>query len=220
MKIMIMSMARCGHHAVIQWIAEGTKETVKIRHNCLNGWDKKELNPNKVTYHEGGRKNHTIATLEDFHLPLWHKLKRFEKFDKVITVVRSPRNWLASSIASPGWANDYLEEPPEYTKELPVSRIDAFKVYLMHYIGEYDADNVFPVDYDRWILNEKYRNKVANELEIECVDLPKHCKFSSFRIQGDYTKDRSKLLKGKRKERFDLLYDGYLIMMQGEHWSK
>ena len=220
MKILVLFMGRSGGHAVVRWIANGLEGTVMFHSNCINGWKDKKLEPNKIVTEkadEYGEEIHTIKSIEDFHLPLWYELKGFETFDKVIAVIRSPRNWLASSIAIGGWANDYLTKAPKDCRRLPVSRIEAYKYYYTMGII-YGLDGV--LNYDKWVTDKEYRYQLAQDLNIECTPLPEQCKFSSFRRPYDHTGDRTKYLKPKQKKRFEKLYDKELQEMQESLWKK
>lgn len=219
MKIMILAMGRTGHHAVLQWIVNGLEGCVFVNHNCGLVMKNGKFTPHKVTV-QGDidfKIRHSIYTIEDFHLPLWNKIKGIEKFDKVISVVRSPRNWLASSIACKGWANDYLDVAPENEPVLPVSRIKAYTKYLEDWLNGFVVET--SINYDQLITNPQYRQLYVNELGIKCTDVPEQCKFSSFKKPYDHTEDRSKLLNKKQKRRFNRLYNDYLKSMQEKWWG-
>ena len=221
MKFLILACGRTGQHAIIRWIAEGLDGPVAIHHNCKNWWDRGELRANRVTGTGKRRKNpHIIKNIEDFYLPLWDNIKEFEKFDHIITIVRSPRNWLASSIAAQGWANDYLDAAPENYPPLPVSRIKAYKMYLEHCALMWPMKDVKVLDYDKWVDNLSYRKRIAKVLNISCVKKPDQCKFSSFKRPFNHTEDRSKLLGKKKQRRFKSLYDNFLKEMQESLWTK
>jgi hypothetical protein len=221
MRIMILAMGRTGHHAILQWIINGLEGKVKVKHNCRNGWDEGKLIPNKTRYHKRDQdKEHEIYTIEDFHLPLWDKIKDFERFDRVIIIVRSPRNWLASSIACEGHANDFLDEAPKGLPELPVSRIGAYKEYLKMSEIWHDAIVFTPINYDRWYDKKYTKRTYATLINIENVPTPEQCKFSSFKRPFKHTEDRSEHLNKKQKRRFQRLYDKDLQHYQEMFWKK
>ena len=200
-KMMLLGMGRSGTHAVIQWIANGMGGVVRQENNCFNGWKEKKLIYNSLKITGEGEAVGIIKSIDDFYLPLWDKLGigGWEEFECKISVIRSPRNWLASSIATGGWANEYLDKTPNDEKESPVNRIEGYKYY---------RDNSFGVrvNYDKWCLNDNYRGTIANMLGITNNPTPKHCKFSSFGKNHDYTGDRYELLNKKQKKRFDKLF--------------
>lgn len=220
-------MGRCGGHALIQWIAENLPGNVEIRNNCHKGWSQRRFEP-MVTRNiaNAGEGNHRISNIEDFYLPLWHKCKMNnwkEKFDYIITVTRSPKNWLASSIKCGGWANDYLDTAPKNEIELPVSRIDAYIKYLF---GDFDFgysryDAWFQnINYDKWCQDGSYRELLSRKiLGRSIIKKPGHCKFSSFGKNHDYTGDRSLLLNKNQKKRFDNLYKGLLQIYQERYFG-
>jgi hypothetical protein len=160
--------------------------------------------------------SHTICTVEDFHLPLWEKVSKFEQFDKVLAVVRSPRNWLASSIACMGVANDYLDVVPENIRQLPVSRIDAYKGYFLDKII---MKSVSRISYNMWLDNDEYRRQKACEFGIKETGVPDQCKFSSFKRPYGHNGDRRRFLNRKQKCRFDRLYDKDLQYIQGQYFE-
>ncbi len=216
MKIMVLAMGRSGHHAIIQWIANGLDGIVICENNCKNGWNDKLLEPNKTKF-LGDVANpdaieHTIKNIEDFYLPLWNDLgmQEWEEFDKIITVVRSPLNWLASSIAAGGWARDYLTVAPKNEPELPVSRIEAYKEYFEPVL----SCGCQTLNYDIWLESDSYRNIVARILGIKDTGIPNHCKFSSFGKNHDYNGDRYQLLNKEQKELFDSVYNDELKRIQ------
>ena len=211
--IMVLGMGRSGTHAIIQWIANGIGGKVVQENNCFNGWEDKKLLPNSTKTTGRGDLCGTIKSIDDFYLPLWEEggLCCFMTFDKVMVVVRSPRNWLASSIAAGGWARDYLTKAPKNEPELPVSRVEA---YCMCFADFYTKKRVY---YDKWLSDGEYRKKVADQLGIKDTGIPKHCKFSSFGKNHNYNSDRYELLNKEQKKLFDSVYSGKLKAIQ-ENW--
>jgi hypothetical protein len=232
---MFLAMGRTGHHAVMEWVCQNLLGMVFFGNACKNGWEKKEFIPNKKVkeYDNGDGNVHTVMSIEDFYLPLWkkHDMDHWEQqFDFIITIVRSPRNWLASSIAAKGWCNDYLDKVCVEKKEMyPVSRIEAFVGYLANQskvlrAGERDLftfnkRTYTTVSYDKWFSDELYRAFLASILKMNIGPKPEHCKFSSFGKDRDYNGDRYKLLNEKQKKRFDSLYKGKLKKYQEEYFG-
>lgn len=210
-------MGRSGLHAIIRWIANGLGGTVHLHSNCKKGWKDKRFVPTKIVKEaQGDRKqSHVIKSIEDFYLPLWDGLDMasFEKFDKIVTIVRSPRNWLASSIAVGGWARDYLEKAPDGEPELPVSRIDAYKSYFG------SSRQHIRINYNYWLEYNSNRNHIANTLWIKNVPVPEQCKFSSFKRPYNHNEDRYKLLSPKQRKWFNKMYDKGLERIQEEYFA-
>lgn len=205
MKFLVLAMGRTGHHAVIKWISDGLDGLCEMHNNCKNGWGEKKFIPMKKIC-DTSYPVHTIKNIEDFYLPLWNekKMEDWEKFDKVILVVRSPSNWLASSIAAGGWAKDYLLVAPSCEPELPVSRITAYKKYFTY---EIKIGYFIMVKYDNLLISDSYRKNLAEYIGIKDTSMPKHCKFSSFGKNHDYTGNRYGLLNKNQKRLFDSLWD-------------
>lgn len=206
MKYMVLAMGRTGHHAIIQWILENLSGKVTIANNCTNGWEHHKHLPRKtIIVNSPGEGEHTISNIEDFYLPLWKKynMDDWENYDHIITVKRSPKNWLASSIAAGGWANNYLDQkPPTKEKELFVDRITAYIKYLQNY--KFTKQKVVLINYDYWCDFEKYRIGKGDQIGLQnAKNIPAHCKFSSFGKNRDYTGDRYNLLSEEQKNRYD-----------------
>ncbi len=229
-KMMLLGMGRSGTHAIIQWIANGMGGVVRQENNCFNGWKEKKLIYNSLKITGKGEAVGIIKSIDDFHLPLWDKLGMggWEEFDHIITVVRSPKNWLASSIAAGGWADDYLDRAPEDEVELPVNRINAYMDYLEDYnVWHQDISSGYlfnplhiSINYDKWFNDNDYRRGIAGKFfKNPNVEKPKHCKFSSFKNNHDYTGDRSLLLNKIQKKRFDNLYKGMLQVYQERYFG-
>jgi hypothetical protein len=236
MKIMILGMGRSGSNAIRHWICKNLGLVTCYR-NCTRGWKKKRFAERKTTIEYDGEGEHSkVYTIEDFYLPLWKKYDMSnwkQEFDKVITIVRSPRNWLASSIAAPQYLKtDYKEKYLDKDArdggnyEIPGTRIDAFMKYLKLYdlfIKRYPTDhiilNCFTINYDKWYNDDNYRMLLANAIGLKSNKKPKHCIFSSFGDNYDYTGDRYELLSDEDKKRFDDLYNDDLKYYQEKYWS-
>lgn len=231
MKIMVLHMGRSGGHAVIEWICRNLDGRVVFGNNCINGWDRQEFIPNKaIKEYKNNDDNtiHIVKSIEDFHLPLWerYKMNKWEKFDVILTVIRRPSNWLASSIAAKGFANEYLDKPPENSKELSVSRIEAFLVYCNNLFNnkylKYNQTKVSPILYDKLIEHDKYRGTASFFIGLDELvnEMPEHCKFSSFGKNYNYTGNRYNLLNKRQKKRFDKLFVGELKLIEDKLFEK
>jgi hypothetical protein len=226
MNAMILHMGRSGGHAIIEWVCQNLPGRVALAHNCIKGWEQKQFIPKKTKeYSNPGDGIHTVSTIEDFHLPLWKKYEMDhwnQQFDKIITVVRSPRNWLASSIAAGGWAEKYLDKAPKDAIELPVSRVEAYLCYfnLEEIVENFEIQLHQIIMYDRFLQGDLWKTIYAEMVGIDPKSpRPKHCKFSSFGKNHDYTGDRYELLNYDQKKRFDQLYKGELKRYQEAHFA-
>ncbi|HUX57137.1 MAG TPA: hypothetical protein VMV77_09190 [Bacteroidales bacterium] len=216
-------MGRVGGHAIIEWICQNLPGNVFFKNNCSRGWEKKRFNPKigkTKNYSNEGNGDHLVLSIEDFYLPLWEKHKMGDwkiKFDHIIAVIRSPKNWLASSIAAGGWLTDYLGTTPDNEVVLPVNRIDA---YLYYFNGNFPNTYNFAINYDKWCNDISYRESLSKTIFKKLiVKKPKHCKFSSFGKNHNYTGDRSLLLNEAQKKRFDNLYIGKLKIYQEKYFE-
>lgn len=204
MKIMVLHMGRSGGHGVIKWVIDALPGVVVFGNNCILGWEDKKHIPKKViVYGDSDKFIDTVKSIEDIYLPVFFEkdMRHWDKYEKIITIVRSPKNWLASSIAAGGFANEYLDKPSNEI-ELPVSRIEAYFSY-------FDYAHHWRVFYDRWMKDDKYKESLSRVLGIVNTNRPGHCKFSSFGKNHDYMGNRYKLLNKYQKRRFAGLWEKY-----------
>ena len=164
MNYLVLAMKRSGHHVIINWLKAFTG--LKHYNNTCFGWeDKKLLMKGKKEAKEG------IANIEDFNIDDWEKFDfpsfPFLKNCKVIVVVRSPDNWLASCYQrkfqdNEEWKDVYKYLDKEYindSKRKSPSRIDLYISLMSSAINI--PDNWVLINYDEFIRGRTYRENTA-----------------------------------------------------------
>ena len=204
---------------------------------CQNEKTVIEIHGKDMCYCCGNEVQHSeVYSIEDFYLPLWNKYHMSswkQQFDKVITIVRSPRNWLASSILAPthlgiDYKDKYLDSDVRKggNYEIPGTRIDAFEKYIELYesmIKNFTTDvvpNCIVVNYDKWCDDKQYRMVLAKAIGLKGYKKPDHCIFSSFGHNHNYTSNRYLLLSKDQKKRFDNLYNNTILRRFQEKYFK
>lgn len=172
MNYLVLAPKRSGHHAVIEWIAEHTGQ--KMWNDCFRGWENKELMPR---WKNDGTTPITegIVSIEDFDPEDWDKYN-FKSFPfvqsaKVVTVIRNPLNWLASSYAKKNHPKSWhrIECYENLNKgfvnlrgDKKPSRIDLFARLLKWGLKNFNKH--VSVSFDLWFESKIYREILTRDL--------------------------------------------------------
>lgn len=162
-------MKRSGHHAIMNWLAAHTGQ--QIFNNVCFGWEDKKL----LTMVGKKEAVSGIANIEDFNPEDWEKYD-FDTFPfvencRVVLVIRSANNWLASCYARKYSNREdhkdvYKFLAKKYTndrKDRAPSRIDLYCKQLE--FTQYPK--IVGVTFDDWFKSELYRKWLAEQLNIE-----------------------------------------------------
>ncbi len=174
-------MGRSGHRYITAWIAKNLPGKVTVYRNCTRGWEdglmlsaigKVKINQ-EICVENVGKGNHEIRTIEELPLSKLGEISNLKSFkeSKLILVVRSPINWLASSIRGGGHLDRNLEEL--YNKAgskvlYPHSRVSAYKSYFFALLFDEYAPPYY-IYYDNFVSHEKYRGKVKKDLGLKNI---------------------------------------------------
>ena len=136
MNYLVLAMKRSGHHVIINWLKAFTG--LKHYNNVCFGWEDKKL----LTMKGKKEAKEGIANIEDFNMDDWEKFDfpsfPFLKNCKVIVVVRSSDNWLASCYQRKFQNNEEWKDVYKYlnkkyindSKRKSPSRIELYCKYL------------------------------------------------------------------------------------------
>lgn len=186
MNYLIFAMKRSGHHALINWIAQQSNNTVIHKNNCIHGWENKEFKPmvkRKQVFDKNTKSIDYIVNIEDFDITDFKKYDfksfNFVKNSKVIIFVRDPYNWIASCYKRKWEKGDYRDVYFGLNryyindrKEKKPSRIILWKRQIMECLGysQYINTHYIDINYNMWFSNKKYRKQIAEKLELNFTD--------------------------------------------------
>ena len=177
MEILVIALARSGHHAVIHWLCKQLPGRVAYYNNCnhLLQWR------NKSVYSNGVRPSTShVYSFENFDISGFREIKLNGRFDKIIFVNRDPYNWLASSMARGGALSKpkKLFRPSE--KQIKylnywgnsMTRLDMYIQYMKQCLNEEDyiGEPFYHINYNEWFLDKGYRKKLCDELGLMFSD--------------------------------------------------
>jgi hypothetical protein len=179
----ILAMKRSGHHAFVNWLCKQHGNIIHIE-NTAKGWEDEKLESvwNR-DYLYGDGSTGTVYSIEDFDIEDWNKYKIydfpiFKRATNVYPIVflRDFKNWVASCLKrreTSGDSRDVYEmlDSPGYNdrRELKPSRINLFERQLQECISP-SINGLISVKYDEWFASKKYREKIANQLDIKFTD--------------------------------------------------
>jgi hypothetical protein len=199
-------MKRSGHHVITNWIEAHTKQ--KFYNNCCFGWEGKKLLTMRGKYEAVCG----IANIEDFNFESWEAFD-FPSFPfvqdcKVIVVVRTLNNWLASCYARKFQNNrerkdvcKYLRTP--YINDSKLKSPSRIDLYCKHLEFIHSNKNIIGVTFDHFIQTRGVRIKLADELgfkwnekaDMAVKNLSKYGGGSSFRSNETNVFNRDKLFR-------------------------
>lgn len=182
--IIIYSMSRSGHHAIINWLQENWRGSSSHFNHCYRGWHDQKLIPGKGSL-MGNQVKKTeydfeqkleIYSIEDFDPSAY---KRFGMNDfpiiadpnnevKHVLIMRDPYNWLASS-----WLRG-IHPTITYINETGFAgtRIELFEKHIAAFDNFFNASNftyslpqlTLSIVFNNWFASESYRDQVLNLL--------------------------------------------------------
>lgn len=172
MNYLFLAMKRSGHHAIMNWVQAHTKQP--IYNNTCHGWGWGRL----LTM--VGRKEAIdgIANIEDFNPDDWDTYNfpsfPFLKESRVIMVMRSANNWLASCYKRKFQHNEERKDVYKYLdksfindrKEHTPSRIDLYCMQLEFAV----QGKTVNISFDDWFRYKNTRKWLAEQLNIEFND--------------------------------------------------
>jgi len=176
-RILVMAIARSGHHAVVHWICKNLYGNVSHYNNCnhLLQWR------NKSTYMNGGRVAVAVlCSVENFDLRGFEKLGFSNRFTHIVFVNRDPYNLFASSLArkkglslvdktfSPSQKN--IKYTPYHCGTM--TRQDMFVQYTKQCLGEIDliGEPIIDINYNKWFVDKDYRMGICDKLGMNYND--------------------------------------------------
>jgi len=172
-KTLICANARSGYHAIANWYCSQLPGKARFLNNC-----NEIMKPRNISvYKNPGSGRAMVCSFENFDLTGFRPLNIARMFQRVIIVLRDPYNWLASSLAKDGHLN-LPEETFKPNKKYSYSpyfcqsmtRIDLWKQYARHYLGEENLIGSIPTTYilfNNWHKSEDYRKDICEQLDVE-----------------------------------------------------
>jgi len=158
--ILLFSLARQGHHAVINWICRQSPNS-RYHNNCRIDSGTVKLPP-KQCYKFGGDDSDLII-YNFVNLDItehWHMHHRLGVKDPIYcVVVRDPYNCI-SSLAKGGM------------RKIP-SKINNWKNLVETALGDHPVPKgikFVDINFNKWFLHEIYREKLASRLGLEFLD--------------------------------------------------
>ena len=181
-RILVMAIARSGHHAVIHWICKNINGRVLSYNNCnhLLHWR------NMSTYINNDYLNNTtVCSFENFDLNGFKKLGLNNKFTDIVIVGRDPYNLFASSLSKKKKGHrsglsliDKTFKPSQknvkYTQYHcgTMTRQNMFVQYTKQVLGEEDyiGEPFIDINYNRWFAEKAYRMELCDKLGMNHTD--------------------------------------------------
>lgn len=222
-RFMVHHLARCGSHAIIDWIMRSmANDGINVVHyNNVNQY----LKPRNRSRYTGGDKAATptkIYSTENFDLRGYQSVFGELPLDRIIFIIRDYRHWLSSSLKVGGFLGR-----PESTSQSPamkrfgyldwfcgsMCRVEMYKQYLREILGytNYLNREITVIDFDSWVASDEYRESlpVGN---VAIADKPStHCGGSSF--GGGDVRDR---YSGMKKQ-VDEFIDDEIVKLYNEY---
>lgn len=198
---MVHHLARCGSHAIINWMARCLHTSVQHYNNVNH-----ELTPRNIEIYENGQYikriekfmvyngdcDLRICSTENFDLNGYKETFGGEPIDRTFFIIRDPRNWIASSLKTGGYLGD-LENAYQgdtmkefgYTKWFceSITRPGMYKQYLGEILGETNLTgrDVEVIDYDLWLESDPYRDSFDfGNSNVDTSEESPYCGGSSF----------------------------------------
>jgi hypothetical protein len=179
-------MKRSGQHALINWIARQSKNTVIHKNNCIHGWENKQFKPmvgRKQKFEKGTKQIDYIVNIEDFDIRDFkhHRFSSFNFFNacKIIILARDPYNWIASCYKRKWEKGDYRDvyealnrDYVNDRKDLKPCRLYLWKLQLQECLKKSDFIDLpfIDINYNKWFTNKQYRKKIASALGLQFTD--------------------------------------------------
>lgn len=170
-KILIIAIARSGHHAVINWLCNRFETKTIFKNNCNQHLQHRNLS----VYNESAPGKTVICNFENFDL---RGFRHYDwEFDDVIFVNRDPYNLIASTMAS---GTNLTKPVPRSRKNIiynkwwcgTMSRYDMIFQHLDQCLGnrDYLARHFYHVNYNRWFTDRQYRKQICKDLGVSFGD--------------------------------------------------
>lgn len=178
-KVLVMALARSGHHAVMHWLCKRFPGVVVFHNNCnhLLRWR------NRTVYKNGIAPGRThVFSFENFDLRGFKELGLSGQFDNIILINRDPYNWIASSMAKGKYAKLAILNKPfrssQHRVQYPdyfcnsMSRLDMFVQYMRQCLGGEDfiGEKFHHINYNKWFSDQEYRKRICRRLKIPFSD--------------------------------------------------
>lgn len=178
--IIVYSMSRSGHHAIINWLQENWPGTSFHFNHCYKGWHDQRLIPgrgNIMGIQVRGIEYESepvleIYSIEDFDPDAYSRFG-MNKFPVIadpdhdvthLLIMRDPYNWLASS-----WLRG-IHPVITYINETGFAgtRIELFEKHIavVMNVGSTMPSDIKLVVFNKWFISDYYREYILNELDI------------------------------------------------------
>ena len=172
-RILVMAIARSGHHAVTHWICANMEGRVAHYNNCnhLLHWRDKVVYMNSRILNTA-----VVCSFENFDLRGFKELQLNNKFTHIVFVNRDPYNLFASSLAKGTGKGLSLvdktfrpsQKRVKYTQYHcgTMTRQDMFVQYTKQCLGEIDlvGEPIIDINYNRWFAEKAYRMEICDKL--------------------------------------------------------
>ena len=171
-RILVMAIARSGHHAVVHWMCKNMPGRVAHYNNC----NEKLHWRNKIGFTNGNLGQTAVCSVENFDLRGFKELKFGDKFTHIVFIHRDPYNLFASSLAKGTGKGLSLvdktfrpsQKRVKYTEYHcgTMTRQDMFVQYTKQCLGEVDyiGKPIIDINYNRWFAEKAYRIEICDKL--------------------------------------------------------
>lgn len=176
----VYGMRRSGNHALIDWIMRNTRDGALFLNNCKPGRDPVATSNGITAYEDGaqlslpdsgskiaaaGGTPFALVSYEDRMPPLERK-PLYAAPEVCVIIYRSFLHWAASLLRK-------IQRNPGYG---PVERMRVMMNAVATYgkmLDRVQDDDIVPLLYDRWNVDDSYRNDMALRLGLPGRDLDK-----------------------------------------------
>lgn len=162
--LIIAGMKRSGHHAIITWLYSNLTGTSFAYNDSIfhkGEIVKSTLNkPDPEVYGDGSEPFNYIYNFEDFDVRKTHDWKKYPQIHRAsrvdtILVLRSPFNWVASSVKCGGYPTNHIKR-----------RVAIWKLQAAEFSKGPDSNYDICLSFDEWFRNVEYRKALAARLKL------------------------------------------------------
>lgn len=181
-EIVILTLSRSGHHAIINWIARQWEGTVIHQNNCVRGWEENQLLPfnevsgTKIYGNQYDAPTLAINSIETFDMADFWRYSFWvtEQPREFYLILRDPYNWIASCWAGGGEGRSQLSSPFINERgEEKQPTIQLWKKQAEYVLGSRATPSrkINFISFNSWFSDIEYRAGLAEDLQIPFTDV-------------------------------------------------
>lgn len=174
-KILVIAIARSGHHAFVHWMCSQLDGATVFHNNCNH-----LLQDRAKTFYGKGPIKNLVYSFENFDLNGFKDYFPKNPFDEVIIFNRDPYNLFASSLKK-GTKLSIIDKPFYSSQDkikykdyhcASLSRLDLFFQYMEQSLKEKDYLEVpfIDISYNEWFSSIEYRKLICQKLDLNFSD--------------------------------------------------